>query len=63
MVPAGPSTMNQPARQPRTMRIEDRAITDDAPCYVIAEIGHNHQGSVEKAQQLFAEATAAGPQR
>jgi N-acetylneuraminate synthase/sialic acid synthase len=35
-------------------------ITDDSDCYVIAEIGHNHQGDIEKAKQLFREAKAAG---
>src|SRR5687767_16021395 len=29
------------------------------PCYVIAEIGHNHQGSLEKARELFREAKLA----
>ena len=28
-------------------------IGDDTECYVIAEIGHNHQGSVEQAKELF----------
>jgi N-acetylneuraminate synthase/sialic acid synthase len=45
---------------PRALRIEDIEITDAGDCYVIAEIGHNHQGSVEKAKQLFDEAKACG---
>jgi sialic acid synthase len=44
----------------RRLRIEDFEISDASDCYVIAEIGHNHQGSVESAKQLFAEAKAAG---
>ena len=35
-------------------------IGDHAKCYIIAEIGHNHQGSVEKARELFREAKLAG---
>ncbi|NOT43148.1 MAG: N-acetylneuraminate synthase [Acidobacteria bacterium] len=33
---------------------------DSTDCYVIAEIGHNHQGSLDKARELFREAKAAG---
>jgi sialic acid synthase len=44
----------------RALRIEDFEITDAGDCYVIAEIGHNHQGSVEKAKELFDEAKATG---
>jgi N-acetylneuraminate synthase/sialic acid synthase len=44
----------------RTLNIGSRAIGDHTPCYVIAEIGHNHQGSVEKARELFREAKQAG---
>ena len=35
-------------------------IADDAPCYVIAEIGHNHQGSLKKCMALFKAAKDAG---
>jgi sialic acid synthase len=44
----------------RSLRIDDVEITDEGDCYVIAEIGHNHQGSVAKAKQLFDEAKACG---
>ena len=42
------------------LKIGTHEIGDHAPCYVIAEIGHNHQGSVEKARELFREAKLAG---
>jgi len=44
----------------RTLRIGTHEIGDSSPCYVIAEIGHNHQGSLEKARELFREAKLAG---
>jgi sialic acid synthase len=44
----------------RALRIDEFEITEDGDAYVIAEIGHNHQGSVEKAKQLFDEAKASG---
>jgi sialic acid synthase len=37
----------------RQLTIDGVQIADDAPCYVVAEIGHNHQGEVEKAKQLI----------
>ena len=43
-----------------TLKIGEHKIGDDTRCYVIAEIGHNHQGSVEKARELFREAKLAG---
>ena len=43
-----------------TLRIGTHDIGDSTPCYVIAEIGHNHQGSLEKARELFREAKLAG---
>ena len=41
-------------------RIGTHDIGDHAPCYVIAEIGHNHQGRLDKARELFREAKLAG---
>jgi N-acetylneuraminate synthase/sialic acid synthase len=35
-------------------------IHDDGDCYVIAEIGHNHQGSVDKAKEMFRAAKDCG---
>jgi len=43
----------------RTLRIGDREISGD-DCYVIAEIGHNHQGSVETAKRMFRAAEYCG---
>ncbi len=43
-----------------TIRIGRHEIGDHTPCYVIAEIGHNHQGSLPKARELFREAKLAG---
>lgn len=35
-------------------------ISDDSDCFVIAEIGHNHQGNVETCKKLFVAAKEAG---
>ena len=43
-----------------TITIGTHEIGDHTKCYVIAEIGHNHQGSLEKARELFREAKLAG---
>ena len=45
---------------PGTLSIGRHQIGDHTPCYVIAEIGHNHQGSLGKARELFREAKLAG---
>lgn len=42
------------------MQIGDHSIRQDGPCYVIAEIGHNHQGDMQKAMELFRAAKSAG---
>jgi N-acetylneuraminate synthase/sialic acid synthase len=44
----------------RELTIAGRRIADDEPCFVIAEIGHNHQGSLERAKELFCAAKEAG---
>jgi sialic acid synthase len=44
----------------RGLTVDAVEITDDGACYVIAEIGHNHQGDVEKAKQLIHAAKECG---
>lgn len=44
----------------RELTIDGFRIADDADCYVIAEIGHNHQGDLDKARQLFQRARECG---
>lgn len=44
----------------RRLVIDGTEISDSSDCYVIAEIGHNHQGSVEQAKKLFEEARNCG---
>jgi N-acetylneuraminate synthase/sialic acid synthase len=46
--------------QDRVLEIDGTKIHDDSDCFVIAEIGHNHQGSVEQAKELFRAAKEAG---
>ena len=42
------------------MTIGLHEISDESPCYVIAEVGHNHQGSLETCRELFSQAKACG---
>lgn len=37
-------------------------VSEDSPCYVIAEIGHNHQGSIETALEMIKVAAECGVQ-
>jgi len=46
----------------RSLTIAGVTIDDDSDCYVIAEIGHNHQGSLDQAKQMFAAAKECGVQ-
>lgn len=42
------------------MLINDVLISDDSKAFVIAEIGHNHQGNVDICKQMFQAAAEAG---
>lgn len=46
----------------RSLKIGNHVIGDDQPCYVIAEIGSNHGGSVDVAMQMIRIAAACGAQ-
>ncbi len=44
----------------RSLVIDGFTISDASDAYVIAEIGHNHQGKLEQCKQLFDTAKACG---
>jgi len=44
----------------REMIIDGTTINDAGCCYIIAEIGHNHQGDVDRCKELFKAAKANG---
>ena len=44
----------------RELIIPPLTINDDSDCYLIAEIGHNHQGNLETAKELFRAAKECG---
>lgn len=44
----------------RELTIDGTRIADDAPCYVIGEIGHNHGGSLERAYDIIEAMAEAG---
>lgn len=44
----------------RELTIDGRRIADDEPCYVVAEVGNNHQGDVRMAQQMIRMAADCG---
>ena len=44
----------------RALTIDGKRIDDTEDCYVIAEIGHNHQGSVEQCKKMFRIAKECG---
>ena len=46
----------------RLLQVDDVTISDNNDCFVIAEIGHNHQGDVQKCLELFAAAKQCGVQ-
>lgn len=44
----------------QSLKIGDRAIGDGQPCFVIAEVGNNHNGDFDRAIALVDAAVAAG---
>jgi N-acetylneuraminate synthase/sialic acid synthase len=44
----------------RELCIDGTMIDDGSDCYVIAEIGHNHQGSLDQCKRMFAVAKECG---
>jgi len=44
----------------RVLQIADFEISDDSVPFVIAEVGHNHQGSIELCEKIFDAAANAG---
>ena len=44
----------------RVFTFGDKVVTDDSPSFVIAEVGHNHQGDIEKCKAIFKAAKETG---
>lgn len=44
----------------RALTIAGRTLADPEPCYLVAELGHNHGGSVTIAQQMIRMAASCG---
>jgi N-acetylneuraminate synthase len=43
-----------------TVRIGDKPVGDGQPCFVVAELGINHNGNIDLAKKLISAAVAAG---
>jgi N-acetylneuraminate synthase/sialic acid synthase len=44
----------------RKLTLDGKVIQDNSDCYVIAEIGHNHQGKLDTAKEMFRVAKECG---
>ena len=44
----------------RELTVDGTRIHDGGECYVIAEIGHNHQGDLEQCKRMFDTAKQCG---
>ena len=44
----------------RKLVLDGKVIQDNSECYVIAEIGHNHQGQLDTAKEMFKVAKECG---
>jgi N-acetylneuraminate synthase len=51
---------NASSETPKAVRIGQRLVGDYEPCYVVAEIGINHNGDLDLAKRLISVAVAAG---
>src|SRR6185437_7430440 len=49
-----------PTSKPASIRIGNRASCDGSPCFVIAEVGNNHNGDFDRAIALVDASVAAG---
>ncbi|EPR35558.1 N-acetylneuraminic acid synthase domain-containing protein [Alkalidesulfovibrio alkalitolerans DSM 16529] len=45
---------------PRVLTIDGQSIADDTGCFVIAEVGHNHQGNLETCMEMMKVAKECG---
>jgi sialic acid synthase len=52
--------VESPPAPQRSLTIDGTLIADHTGAYVIAEVGHNHQGSVAKAKEMLEEAKRCG---
>ncbi len=50
----------RPAQVRPTLVVNDKTITPDGACYIIAEIGHNHGGSIDVALDMIDAAADCG---
>ncbi len=44
----------------RELKLGQHVVNDESPTYVIAEVGHNHQGKLETAKEMFRQAQSCG---
>jgi N-acetylneuraminate synthase/sialic acid synthase len=44
----------------RKIKLNGMTVSDDSDCYIIAEIGNNHQGELDKAKEMFRVAKECG---
>lgn len=40
----------------KRLEIKDKFIGENCPCFIIAEIGQNHQGNIDIAKKMILEA-------
>ncbi len=45
---------------PNKIKISDRYVGEDEPCFMVTEIGINHNGSLDTAKKLIDAASLAG---